>query len=171
MASANRGVAWERQIEVWNSRYRACNPSRAIVSRAEPPVKQIGSRGANGTFLAAYRERGPVDFLGFLPGGTGVAFDAKSTQGARWQFSLLERHQAQYLEAVAIAGHLAFIALDLGGRPFVVPWSKLGERWWNWQLNQAVLVRGDAGMSAADAAAWGSPMSSHGDWLSALRDR
>ena len=172
MASrANRGVAFERLLETWHARYRAANPSRAIITRCEPPVKQLSERSAAGTFLATYTARGPVDFIGFLPGPApvGVAFDAKSTQAARWQFSLLERHQAQHLEAVHIAGHLAFIALDLDGRTFVLPWERLRDRWWNWALNQAVTKRGEAGVSLADARTWGRETPSPGDWLPVVR--
>jgi len=78
--------------------------------------------------MAAYMKDGPPDFVGVALGRP-VVFDAKSTAQPRWSLADLRPHQARDLEAATKAGAFAFIALDLRGERWVLPWALLSPRW------------------------------------------
>lgn len=150
-----RGGAWETQLEHLHDRYR--RDRRAVILRAHPAVKVLGQRGK--AFTGVWASDGPPDFIGALGDGRAVAFDAKDTHGARFPFSMLARHQARDLEAVHLAGGVAFIALRFGGQPYVLPWAELGPRYWRWTETKGA-------PASVTPSAWWFPFDVAGDgWL------
>ncbi|NOT72422.1 MAG: hypothetical protein HOP09_14450 [Hyphomicrobium sp.] len=170
----NLGRAWERQIEVWNHTYRS-DPKdvRAVVFRVPPPIRMIGSP-VGGRFTAAFETFGPPDYSG-VTADYAVCFDAKATTLQRWSFDLLDLHQARDLEGWSrMPRTKAFIALKIRDSSWVVDWSGFGPIWWRWN-DERRLKRSEAwaaSLTPARIREFGftvaRPMSTPGDWLSAL---
>lgn len=164
---ANRGVGWERVLDQWHVRYRA--ERRAVVWRTPPAVRLLSRVSTAGQFRACFRGEGPPDYAGVVaPDGRPVVFDAKDVaRAARWPFENLERHQARDLEAVQIAGGLAFVALRIRGAGWVLPWQRLGPWWWEWHEREGRAARGRASIDPTEVD-WSRRMPELGDWLGAL---
>jgi penicillin-binding protein-related factor A (putative recombinase) len=169
---ANRGRDWELLIDGWHDRYRL--EGRAVVYRTPPPTKVL-SWIDKGVFRACFLGLGPPDYAGvvarFGPSAAAaraVAFDAKDCGAARWKFEHLEPHQARDLDEWARLGGIAFIALRLAGRGWVLPWSELGPRWSSWSTMTGAAVRGTASVGVEELQQWALPMPQPGDWLGAI---
>lgn len=178
---ANRGVGWERVLEGWHGQYRKAEPPRAVVFRCQPPIdvlstpRMVKRRGRERLeFTATWRSEGPPDYTGLVAASPGrvpsipVLFDAKDCEAGLWSFGLLERHQARDLEAVHLAGGLAFVALRLEGECWLLPWVELGPLWWAWHERTARAAKGTASLDAAGCGRIGMRMPTPGDWLGAL---
>ena len=118
---ANRGKAWEAQLNHQHSKYRKAG--RGAIWQTFPP------RNARGVYLA----KSPPDFMGVLSDGRAVCFDAKDHRGKRFPFNKIKDHQAQDLQAVHDSGGVAFIALRLDGRRWWISWLAIGLAWWDWR--------------------------------------
>lgn len=156
-----RGGAWEAQLDRLHDRYR--RDRRAAIFRAHPPVGIIADHGKR--FTGFWAGDGPPDFVGLLyESGRGVSFDAKDCRGRRWTFQHLPRHQARDLEAVHLAGGVAFIALRIRGQGVALPWAELGPLYWSWRNKAPGSVA-----SVTGAEPWACPFDVAGDgWLDAL---
>lgn len=156
-----RGSAWEAQLERLHDRYR--RDRLAVVLRVHPPVRMLADHGKS--FTGIWAGDGPPDFVGALPDGRAVAFDAKTRQtGASFPLSMLPRHQARDLEAFHLAGGLAFVAYRLRGHAFALPWADLGPRYWAW--------READGPKSVPRSDWWRPFDVAGNgWLPALVHR
>lgn len=125
-----RGKGWERSIQLVTAEYRCRVPTRVVVHKTEPGVRNIRGK-------LVYAEKGPPDFVGTLD-DRAVAFDAKESrrESGRWYLSNLKRHQAADLEAHMSAGAFAFIALRLyrAGAAWVIPWRVLSEPYFKGDL-------------------------------------
>lgn len=169
---ANQGLAWELLLEEWHGRYRRAG--RAVVLRGHPPVKLLSRKDDRGRFQACFQGDGPPDFFGcsWSHRGRAVVLDAKATDRDRWPLDQLQKHQASDLEAVHLAGGLAFVALvfHLGssaGQGFVLAWDKLGPRWKTWRTSKRA-APGEASLTVLDCHDLGVPMRELGDWLGAM---
>lgn len=160
---SGRGKAWEAQLERLHDRYR--RDQLAAIWRVHPGVRVHQDRGSS--FVGSWIASGPPDFTGVLwPQGRGVLFDAKDCEGDRWPLASLERHQARDLEAAHLAGGLAFVALQLDGRAYVLPWADLGPRFWAWYERTGRAAVGTA--SIAPAAWWRAFDVAGAGWLAAF---
>lgn len=160
---ANLGRAWEARLLAWHHAYKQAG--QAFVVQAPPPVKMI-SRPVKGRFMAAHMKEGPPDFVGVAL-GRAVCFDAKHTESSRWPLQDLQPHQARDLVAADRAGAFAFVALEIGGEGWILPWSALGPAWVAWATGRA--RRGEASLSPDDIAALGLRMDPDEGWLPAAR--
>jgi len=173
VSEANRGKAWEAVLDEWNARYRA--EGRAVVHRTPPAIRVIGAK-RGGLFRACFAGKGPPDYAGVIAGwepstlGTSraVCFDAKDCAEPRWPYSKLEPHQAETFDAWVAAGGLAFVALRLRGRGWVLSWSLLGPLWHAYTAREGKAKSGEAGIDPLDHEGRALPMPTLGDWLGAL---
>lgn len=154
-----RGSAWEAQLERLHDRYR--RDRLAVVLRVHPPVRMLADHGKS--FTGIWAGDGPPDFVGALGDGRAVAFDAKTIErGQRFPLRMIARHQARDLEAVHLAGGLAFVAFRLKRQAYALPWSKLGPLFWSWRD----VVGAPRSVPVSD---WWLPFDVAGDgWLPAL---
>lgn len=153
--AANASGRWG---ESWVDDHHALALERglvAVVDHVGPPTQPhvvAGrlARDRRGRVLAAVTGLAPPDYLGCTADGRALAVEAKRREGrlgaplsddeleagvdAR---DALERHQAEYLAAVARSGGLALVVVTFlrsaKGRPVVtqhaVPWRALAGRW------------------------------------------
>lgn len=121
-SKANRGRPFEDFINFANEKYQA----KGIAVMHKVPTEFIPLRGAHGQVANCKVERKScVDYLGRFR-DIPVAVEAKHTQGARIDFSAVQDHQAEYLDAwmEGEGRQLAFVAVSFGmNRFFMVPWS------------------------------------------------
>ncbi len=111
---ANRGRFFEDYLQYLHNRYRA--EGRARIDFIAVPTK---ARNEHGRVSWVPTRKGVVDFIGILPGGRFVAFDAKSTHNTRgWRVKTSRRsprkdarHQWEYLREVHDLGGLAFFLI------------------------------------------------------------
>lgn len=121
-SKANRGKPFEDFINFANEKYQA----KGIAVMHKVPTEFIPLRGEHGQVANCKVERKScVDYLGRFR-DIPVAVEAKHTQGARIDFSAVQDHQAEYLDAwmEGESRQLAFVAVSFGmNRFFMVPWS------------------------------------------------
>lgn len=77
----------------------------------------------DGKFIGRFLDRAEPDFKGVLDGGRAVAFEAKSTCKSSIQYNVLTQTQRDWLAEQAEMGALAFVAIDIQGRFFSIPYS------------------------------------------------
>lgn len=147
-----KGAGWEAQLDHWHARYRAAG--LADVQRVHPGVRVLGRIDPNGQFRACWAGEGPVDYLGVLPGGRPVAFDAKSTTSATWSRSVIPAHQVRLLDLWDSLGAVTGIALRLPTSRWWMPWPELRGR------DKAI-------QHVGDLERWARPIGPDG-WLSCL---
>lgn len=148
-----RGAGWEALLNHWHGQYQKHH--RARVAKNHPEAKYIRGR-------IEYVAEGEPDFGGTLAGGTSVLFDAKDCDEPRWALSQLKKHQAKALEGVHILGGVAFVALRLNRKAYVLPWGRLRDLYWRWVDGKA--PHGDASLGPAEVAELGIPMRADG-WI------
>lgn len=127
------GGSWEDDLAAACDGYRL--RGEAYLRRVGAPFKCIGKQDRGKLLRGRYTGPGGCDLVGHLPGDPwGIPFeaDAKHCAQTRWDFKLLEEHQAESLDRVAAAGGYAGLLLWIGSRSFWLPWSALGPRWWAW---------------------------------------
>lgn len=96
---ANRGLSLERALERQHEEYRAAGKAR--IDRQYDPSVVVKFP------LARVTGKAVVDYLGVLPDGRAVAFDAKDCADKRLALNRLQPHQAAYLADVQRLGGLA----------------------------------------------------------------
>jgi len=125
---ANRGLGWEKVIELMLGRYQA--QGRAVYIRTPPPVSIIKSVG-RGQFLSCFRSSGPPDYVICTPQTTFMA-EAKECSQKRWPIENVKPHQAEHFDRLESidAGHGLIL---LRHRPthacFAILWRDLRPRW------------------------------------------
>lgn len=130
-SKANRGKPFEDFINFANEKYQA----NGVAVMHKVPTEFIPLRGAYGQVASCKVEhKSCVDYLGRFR-DIPVAVEAKHTQGARIDFSAVQEHQADYLDAWLSGGgrQLAFVAVSFNmNRFFMVPWEfwKAGRDAW-----------------------------------------
>ena len=121
-SKANRGKPFEDFINFANEKYQV----KGIAVMHKVPTEFIPLRGAHGQVSSCKVDcKSCVDYLGRFR-DIPVAVEAKHTQGARIDFSAVQDHQAEYLDAwmEGEGRQLAFVAVSFGmNRFFMVPWS------------------------------------------------
>ena len=94
-SKANRGKPFEDFINFANEKYQA----KGIAVMHKVPTEFIPLRGAHGQVANCKVDRKScVEYLGRFR-DIPVAVEAKHTQGARIDFSAVQDHQAEYLDA------------------------------------------------------------------------
>lgn len=106
---ANRGKAFEAQIEFQNNIYR--NKGYGVVSKIPTPMKILKNLGFGRYECVFDPSKSTVDYTGFLK-GVSVAFDAKETQTKNFPLKNLKDHQVTYLEDSQRGGSVAFILIN-----------------------------------------------------------
>jgi penicillin-binding protein-related factor A (putative recombinase) len=99
------GKIWEAYILAENKTLWARR--RALVDKAHEDLRAVRRDGHK--VEAIYAGTSWVDFFGIVAGGKMVSFDAKATDGTRWQPSQLASHQRDTLQAVHDLGGIAFV--------------------------------------------------------------
>lgn len=116
MGHAFRGMAFERLIEKANKQYE--DLGIAIVEKQE-----IQKKVFHGEMV--YMKKGAPDFIGFGPGGQGIAFDAKSIEGKNLPLKMIVRriHQYYFLQKAEQLGAKAFYLVEFKneGKVFILP--------------------------------------------------
>ena len=119
---ANRGMPFEEFIEYANVRYRAAG--LAVVSKQPTPFKPIRNR--QGMVVSCkVEEKATVDYLGRFR-NIPVAIEAKHTYNDRISFSVVQGHQASFLDDFIGEYGLGFGAVLVSfklERFFLVPWQ------------------------------------------------
>ena len=159
----NLGRAWEAQLQVWHKAYKTNN--QAYVIHAPPPVKVLSVVKPDGSFQARWWKKGPCDFIGVVAGGRAVVFDAKHCASDRWPFKSLEVHQARALHAATQSGAFAFVALRMGRKALVLPWTAFATVYSDWANGKS--QHGAASLTLQELRAIATPMDSSG-WLHAV---
>lgn len=116
-SKANRGKPFEDFINFANEKYQA----KGIAVMHKVPAEFIPLRGAHGQVASCKVDRKScVDYLGRFR-DIPVAVEAKHTQGARIDFSAVQDHQAEYLDAwmEGEGRQLAFVAVSFGMNRFL----------------------------------------------------
>lgn len=110
----NMGEFFEKQLEAYHARLK--QEGKALVLRQNPDYRMTGAS------TAVILGKGPVDYIGILPDGRSVHFDAKARQGDRFSLDKRAKHQHEHLELVHSWGHLA---------GWLAYWHELGEYTWH----------------------------------------
>ncbi len=131
-------IAWERRVDAGLRLALGAGLLRGAWQIGRPT---IGYRPDGSPIYG----QGAPDFLAVTFDGRPVAIEAKTTADARLPRSSVEPHQADALDAVADAGGLALLAVELRGRGrWVIPWREA--RWCG--------PRGGASIGVAELAGW-----------------
>lgn len=124
---ANRGMAFERLINITNQQYYL--KGKATIQKVATPWKVI-RRGKK--IISAFPEtKSTVDYIGVY-NSRAVAFDAKSTRvNTRFDLSLIDRHQYEFLKRWQQNGGIAFILIEFVKKHefFLLNIDQLTE-WW-----------------------------------------
>jgi penicillin-binding protein-related factor A (putative recombinase) len=138
---ANRGKAFEQQLQLQLERYRRAG---WLVIRQYPAVLlQEGGKSARVIGKA------PPDWL-LCKNGRLFVIDAKSHQGERWPLSEVAPHQARWFDETQAAGGQAGVVLNREGAVWWLPWCELGQ-WWH-RHHRGEAGRGQASLGAAELA-------------------
>lgn len=120
MGKAFQGMAFERLIEKANLQYKDLGV--ALVEKQEIQKKVLHGE-------MVYMKKGAPDFIGFGPGGQGIAFDAKSTEEKSLPLKTIIRriHQLEFLYAAEKLGAKAFYLVEFKneGKVFILPLSQI----------------------------------------------
>ena len=96
----------------------------AKIEKTPEPVKQLGPKQKNGTFIACYEKKAQADYKGTLTGGRAVCFEAKHTECDRIQRSAVSEDQEGCLDDMMEMGAVCFVLVSFGFRSFFkVPWG------------------------------------------------
>lgn len=116
---SGKGKALELAISRAATRYR--QEGRAMLIRQQPPIASV-----NGA--VQYVGKAPVDFLGGLAGGQGLAVEAKSTEEKKsFELRHLRDEQRANLSALYALGQrvLLVVAFDSEGETFAIDWAHI----------------------------------------------
>lgn len=163
--AANRhGLGFEDALDGLHDAYNAAE--RAWIIKVPAPYRVL-NKPVKGRFSASFVGEGPPDYTGAIAGRP-LTFDAKQTAANRWAFEALAPHQAQHLDRATTQGAYAFVLLWIEGTVWVLPWEKLGLRWWGWHNTRAAkalrATPGTASLSATDIVEIGHRCQGY-DWL------
>ena len=121
-SKANRGQEFETFINFANEKYQA----KGVAVMHKVPTEFIPLRSAGGLVTSCKVDhKSCVDYLGRYA-DIPVAVEAKHTKAGRIDFSAVQDHQADYLDAWLGGGgrQLAFVAVSFNmNRFFMVPWE------------------------------------------------
>ena len=93
-------------------------------TKTPEPMKPVSRPNARGQFLAHYEKKAQVDFSGTMYGGRSVRFEAKHTDGDRFERKRLTDEQMDDLRDHQKLGALCFVLLCFGFENFYrVPWQ------------------------------------------------
>lgn len=118
--SNDRGRSFENLLMKGCQYYQ--NRGAAVINKVYEPyicTKVL----PDGKFIGRFLDRAEPDFKGVLAGGRAIAFEAKSTSKSRIQYNALTQTQRDWLAEQAEMGALAFVAIDIQGRFFSIPYS------------------------------------------------
>ncbi|PET93075.1 Holliday junction resolvase RecU [Bacillus cereus] len=122
MGQGNRGMAFERLINLSNEMYQI--EGVALINKRPTPVKVLKSKGGR-VLSGFYEAKSTVDYDGVYK-GRAIAFEAKSTENAtRFDLKNIAQHQLDYLEKAEKMGAICFflIGFSKDKSVFVVPLS------------------------------------------------
>ena len=165
---ANRGKAWEAVIDSTLTRYHR-DGQVAGWFPTHPEVK-ITQHLGKGKVMGFLKDKGPPDRVVAVTGGPSLLLDLKDTQGPRFDFSLLEPHQALRFSQWSGSGRVAGILLRLDGLCFVLPWERFAAPYMAWMDGKASRTRarpGTASLTLEQVRAAGLPFDETG-WLGPL---
>jgi recombination protein U len=106
---ANRGMAFEKMIEMTNKQYAA--KGRATIQKVPTPWKVFYDKRTKRS-KAIPESKSTVDFIGIY-NGRGIAFDAKSTrETTRFDLKNVDDHQVDFLRRWKNNGGISFVLVD-----------------------------------------------------------
>ena len=123
---ANKGQAFERLLIHSAATYRRKN--QAVIDKI--PTSWIVQRAGKRIISAFPEKKSGVDFVGIVATGRPIAIEAKSTnERTRFPLSLIEPHQAAFLQQFHMLGGIAFVLIDFVklGRVYRLPYCMLSE--------------------------------------------
>ena len=137
-------TSWERENEIAARRYRAAmsngrgrlheqmilaacrayhDQGRANIIKVHEPFRVLKKNRAQGIATVRFTARAQPDFIGCLPSGEMIAFEAKHTDTDRLQFKAVTPTQAQALQDFHKMGAFATVCAGIGDQYFMIPWS------------------------------------------------
>lgn len=126
---------------------RYARERRARIHKTYPSCRVL-ERGKGAMFRGVWDGEALPDYIG-LSGGWTWFTEAKECKGKRWAFSGLRGQQAEQLDGALEQGIGAFLLIRETdrNRAHLVPWERIRELWWSWEM------AGQAGRRAANGAA------------------
>lgn len=149
---ANRGRPFEELLKVAHLRYQA----EGVACVHKVPTEFIPIRDGHGKIVSCkVEEKSCVDYLGRYR-NIPVAVEAKHTDGSRIEFSEVQPHQAEYMDAFCKApGAVGLIVVSFGLRRFfAVPWPFWKEAREVWRIGHQ---RGASAPVKAYGMFWDTP--------------
>jgi recombination protein U len=117
----HNGDYFERQILASIEWYKDHGVLEA--DKTPEPMKPLGAKGRDGRFLACYTKKAQVDFCGTMYGGRSIRFEAKQTDGDRFERKRLTDEQMEDLREHQRMGALCFVLCCFGlTNVYRVPW-------------------------------------------------
>lgn len=116
--SSDRGRGFERLLSK-GCAYYADTGEAVITKTYEPYITTEVHDG--GRFEGRWLDNADPDFQGTLAGGRSVVFEAKATDKNRLRQSALTDKQAELLRRHQDMGAIAFVAAEIAGRFFSIP--------------------------------------------------
>lgn len=117
----NRGKRTEQMLIQSNRQYYL--QAQAFIIKQNPEVKTL--RGANGKIAETfYAEKSGLDYVGLIPGGQFVTFDAKETANkSSFPLKNIKRHQVNTTDVVHAFEGVAFMIVHFTSlsRMFLLP--------------------------------------------------
>ena len=118
--SNDRGRGFENLLMKGCQFYQ--NKGEAVINKVYEPyicTKVL----QNGKFIGRFLDKAEPDFKGVLKGGRAIAFEAKATSKSRIQYNVLTEKQREWLEEQADMGAVAFVAIEIKGRFYSIPYT------------------------------------------------
>lgn len=119
--SNGRGRLHEQMILAACRAYH--DQGRANIIKVHEPFRVLKKNRAQGIATVRFTARAQPDFIGCLPSGEMIAFEAKHTDTDRLQFKAVTPTQAQALQDFHKMGAFAAVCAGIGDQYFMIPWS------------------------------------------------
>ena len=132
---ANRGQAFEREVELTNNQYR--RKGIANIQKIATPVKILNTKGNRVT--GVLDKKSTLDFRGTIKGGRSISFDCKETKDKLGlPLANIQKHQIDYIRQALAVDELTFLVCYLSklDKRYYVPGKMVLEIWDRWQRNK-----------------------------------
>ena len=119
--SRSAGAIWENIIGASCQYYR--EKGLANIDKTPEPMKQLGTMGRDGRFMACYAKMAQPDYKGTLQGGRSIVFEAKCTEADRMNRSVISSEQETQLNLHERLGAACYVMVTFGFAVFFkIPW-------------------------------------------------
>ncbi len=131
---ANRGAMTEQLIDWSNNQYREKGLAR--IDKIPTPIKILNI--VRNKVTGFIEKKSTVDYVGLIPGGQFICFDAKETQEKNiFPLKNVHQHQMDYMDQVHNLGGKAFLIVSFVkyDQYFRLDYSVLKYYWERWKAN------------------------------------